>query len=330
MSDMIVQIKLLSHRAADVVRQILLFSRRQDTSTEAVHLDKLVREVLRLIQVSFPKNIRLIDEIPSGLPPVCADAAQMHRLILNLCTNAGQAIGAKAGEVRVALSEKTILEGQDPALRPGHYLRLTVADTGSGMDSHVMEHLFEPFFTTKAVGEGSGLGLAVVHGVVQRHGGKIEVDTKMGKGTTFIVYLPVADNPLQLSPKLIDKKIDGDGKKIVVIDDEPLIVSAVKNLLQYSGYRVDAFTDARQAIAAIAASTDKLDLVLSDLMMPGMSGIEFIEALKVIRPGLRVMVMSAYTDRLTTEMRRQLGIVKVLEKPVSLEQLRQALAEATL
>jgi len=338
------EIRKASHRAKELVRQILAFGRRNVSAREPTWLVPVVEEAGRLLRTTLPAGIELRVECAPDTPVVLADATQVEQVILNLCSNACHALQDRQGlgtiEVRLEGHARETLAAHAPrpasphgAVQPGSYARLTVRDNGSGMDGETLTRIFEPFFTTKPVGSGTGLGLAVVHGIVQEHGARLEVYSAVGEGSTFHVYFPevaasvpavdVAAGSRSLSGAAA---IDGRGKHVLFIDDDEAIVFLMKRLLERQGYKVSAYTDPHAAIEAARATPERFDLAVTDYNMPGVSGLEVARELRKIRADLPVALASGY---ITDELRVQapaVGVSELIYKPNTVDDLCEAIA----
>ncbi len=325
------QILVASHRARDLVQQILLFSRQREQIRQVLQLEPLVKEALKLIGVSLPPSIRLEVAVAPGLPSVLADPTQIHQVIVNLCTNALHAMRNDGGTLQLALSAISLPEESTqskPDLPPGRYVCLTVADTGHGMDAATMERIYEPFFTTKPVGEGTGLGLAVVHGIVQSNEGAISVASHPGKGTTFKLYFSARAGAIDPEPRPVEGLRAGRGEHIMFVDDEVPIVEVTKAMLVRLGYRVTAFTDARQAFEYLQNGSREVALLITDLSMPGLSGVDLIREAMRLNPDLPVILLTGYGKAFDSKAAVSLNISEVMHKPFTLENLSNAIGSA--
>jgi PAS domain S-box-containing protein len=320
-----------SRRAKDLVQQILAFGRRQKLELKATSLSLVVVETARLVRATLPARITLEVNCEPDAPATLADAIQVKQILLNLCGNAVQAIQEKgeAGVIEVNLGTYEQSGGRtDASLPTGRYVCLSVRDTGRGMDEATRAHIFEPFFTTKPVGKGTGLGLAVVHGIVQAHEGRIEVESAPGKGSAFRIYFPAIAGPVEEVAQAESgaAQVDGAGKHVLYIDDEEAIIFLMKRLLERQGFRVSGFTDPREAIAAVKANPAQFDLAVTDFNMPGMSGLAVASALREIRADLPVVLASGY---ITEELRAKApaaGIRELIYKPNTVDDLCEAVA----
>jgi PAS domain S-box-containing protein len=321
-------------RAAELVRQILTFSRQQKQERRPIRLHFAMREALKLLRSSLPQTIEMEAVVESTAPTVLADSTQVHQLMMNLCTNAAHAMREEAGRLSVRLETVEVdaaLERASPALRAGTYACLSVSDTGQGMDARTLQRIFEPFFTTKEPGEGTGLGLAVVHGIVEEHDAVITVDSVPGEGTTFRVFFPehceLASEDDSEAPTLPR----GAGERVLFIDDEQMICRSAEILLSRLGYRVTCYVDPALALSAFREGPDAVDLVITDMTMPRITGIELARQVLALRPKLPVLLSSGYTGSWTLEGVRAHGLSGLIAKPLAaaplLDAIRAALSE---
>lgn len=316
-------------RATNVVRQILSFSRQDPAKRETVALASVVDEAMKLLRAGLRANITVETEYDADLPPVSADSTQIHQIVMNLATNAADAIGDKPGVLKLKISMMEADGGGVLAKslpKPGRYVCLSLSDNGSGIDAVTAGRIFEPFFTTKPRGRGTGLGLSVVHGIVQQHGGAITVESKPDQGTTFFIHLPVAEDKVvgrsQASPT---ENPRGQGENILYVDDEEPLVFLATRMLERQGYQVTGCTDPAQALAMFRANPKQFDAVVSDLSMPTMSGTDLAQELLRIRPGLPIVLASGYIRPQDNECARALGLPDVILKPDTVEDLSQIL-----
>lgn len=315
------EIRIAAQRATDLVGQILVMSRFQEPHTTAVSLGPLVRESVRFLRATLPATVELRCHVGTDRDTIRADAAQIQQVLINLGTNAAHAMGIEGGTLDIELDEVALgKEGQAPQVR------LTVRDTGSGMSPEVKERAFEPYFTTKPVGEGSGLGLAIVHGIVENHSGSIEVESEPGKGTTFNVYFPLANLSLvresQARPTIREGK-----ERILFVDDESAIVGVGCKMLQAMGYHVTGTTRSVDALERFQREPDAFDLVMADIVMPGMSGIRLARSILEIRPDMPIILTTGFSNPVTLEQAREMGVSLILFKPVGRKELSAAIQE---
>ncbi|NCC52597.1 MAG: PAS domain-containing sensor histidine kinase [Spartobacteria bacterium] len=308
-----------ANRAKDLVQQILDYTHHVAQEHQPVGLHLIVKEALRFLRASLPSTIVITEAIDRDIPPVMADPSQLHQVIMNLCTNAAYAMRENGGALCVSLAELGDLselyeEGRE--LDECTYLRLSVSDTGTGIDIETMKHIFEPFFTTKQSGEGTGLGLSVVHGIVLSHGGEIKVDSQVGVGSSFHVYLPCLDMSL---PHIAqgDEAVEGGDERILFVDDDSFISSMADIMLKSFGYDVVAHTGSIQALEVFKNEPDTFDLVMTDQLMPGMTGLQLIEEIKKSRPDIPVILITGFSDAMANKSPTQHGINEVMRKPLS-------------
>jgi CheY-like chemotaxis protein len=312
-------------RARSLVQQILAFSRRQPHRLTSQTLRPVIEESVRLLRPVLPALAALDVRLADVPMPVRADATQLQQVVLNLCTNAWHALNGQAGRITVGLDAVT-LDAEAAArlgLLPARHAHLWVGDTGCGMDEATRARVFEPFFTTKPIGQGTGLGLSVVHGIVASHGGAISVASQPGKGSRFDVYLPLLAKLDAVVPATSVALQAGSGTDwhVAYVDDDPVMVAMVQALLQRCGYRVTCFDDPLDAVAALRAQPASFDAVVTDYNMPRLSGLDVARTLVQLRPDLPVVISSGYlTDELLAEA-TQLGVRTVMQKEYTLEQL---------
>jgi len=317
------QILNASLRARDVVNQILTFSRREDLERRLVDILPVLREALQFIRASLPSSIDIREEIEVKSAWVFGDSSQIYQIVINLCVNAAHAMRGENGTLEIGLTEVCLNNAaaalyQD--LRPGPFLKLSVRDTGHGMDPSVMERIFDPFFTTKKQGEGTGMGLSLVHGIVKNHEGAIFVDSKIGEGSTFHVFLPKSIGIQSQKPMERLDEAKGEGR-ILFVDDEPAVIDLGQQILEDFGYEVVARTSSIEALEAFRAQSNKFDMVISDITMPNMMGPELAGELKKIRPDIPIILCSGFSEGLDPAQARSIGIRDILRKPVPMKDL---------
>lgn len=317
-------------RARDLVRQILLFSRRSETHVGTMDLKPVAKEALKLVRASLPATIEIRSDIAATVPPVVGDPTQIHQVLMNLCTNAFHAMREHGGVLEVRLGLVPVsprLVAIQPKLDADQAVCLTVRDTGDGMSAETVERLFEPFFTTKPPGEGTGLGMSIVHGIVTRHGGAITVASTPGEGTQFDVFLPVAEaaRPAGAIAPRSSEPLRGEGH-ILVVDDDIVVARLVARILSRYGYQVREVTAAGRAVELLRDPTLRCDLLITDQTMPGMTGLELAVRVRDLRPGLPVMLMTGYSELQSREDLAQRGLREVLMKPLEIEVLTAAVA----
>ncbi|WP_374569043.1 CHASE domain-containing protein [Ideonella sp.] len=333
--ERLAQVTQSAERARSLVQQILAFSRRQPHSLKRQPLAPVIEESVRLLRPLLPAIVELDLALPDAPMTVQADATQLHQVLMNLCTNAWHAMHGSAGRIEIRL-ERQLLD-DDGALRlglsPGPHAHLAVSDTGCGMDGATRQRLFEPFFTTKPLGQGTGLGLAVVHGIVSAHQGAIGVTSAPGRGSCFDLYFPLQPDLPEPPPAAAASTPPAPAahRHVMYLDDDPVMVVMVEGLLRHAGYRVTTFEDPREAMARLRARPAEVDLVVTDFNMPGLSGLEVAGELASLRPGLPVVISSGYVTEALLDAAARVGVRSVMQKEFTLEQLpallRRLLAE---
>ncbi len=313
------QLLVAARRASELVNQILAFSRRAETERRVVSPSAVLDEAVKLIKATLPSSIRLRYKVVGEVPPVLADATQLSQVIMNLATNAHHAMWERGGELCLTLSAHVVDAAQaalNVQARPGEYAHLAVHDTGVGVPAENLTRIFEPFFTTKEVGKGTGMGLATSHGIVASHGGFMTVDSEVGVGSTFHVFLPavtgaVPEVAVEARPATSARR----SGRVLVVDDEPVLLDVATRLLGVLGFEVTAFATGAEALAAFTASPAGWALVLTDQTMPGLSGVDVLNAVKEARPDLPVVIMTGHSDKLTLAADGGVGADAVLRKP---------------
>ncbi len=305
-------------RAVELVKQILAFSRIGKEELQPIIIEPIIKEALKMLRASIPSTIEIRQSIASTAL-ILADHTQIHQVLMNLCTNAYHAMKEERGVIGVDLSEVNIESGalaHSHNLNHGMHVKLSVSDTGIGIDPLNIDKIFDPYFTTKEKGKGTGLGLSVVHGIIKKFGGTITVESELSKGTTFHVYLPIIQlkQREEEEPKVTISKGTGN---ILLVDDETSIVIMGKEMLSDLGYNVEGKTDSVEALELFREDPDKFDVVITDMTMPGMTGIELAREITNIRPDLPILLSTGYGIGLNEDMVKQLGIREVLMKPVS-------------
>jgi PAS domain S-box-containing protein len=318
-----------SERAKGLVEQILTFTRQGKSQKVPCDIAIVLKEVVKLLRASIPSTIEIVQKIPSNLGPVMADQTQIHQVLMNLCTNAAHAMEARGGRLTVALESRTVDEtaltaGDD--LASGRYLQLSVRDTGTGMDKAMMDRIFDPYYTTKAVGEGTGMGLATVHGIVSDHGGRVFVQSVPGEGSVFSVFFPVLDNPAEVADQKPVSYAKGT-ERILYVDDEDLLVEVGVEMLKDLGYDAVGTTRASEALEIFKARPDGFDLVISDMTMPGMTGDQLAAEILRYRPDIPVIICTGFSKRMSSELASTIGIRALLMKPVTVQELSRTIRE---
>lgn len=306
-----------AHRAKDLVKQILAFSRQSDEARAPLYLHVIAREALKLMRASSPATIEIIDNVDVHSGAVLANAAQMHQVIMNYCTNAVQAM-KEGGILELRLADVEVDEAlalQHPKLHTGPYVKISVMDTGHGMEPQVMKRIFDPFYTTKGPGEGTGMGLAVVHGIVMGHGGAIHVESVPGRGSAFHTYLPRLPGVYQ-DKEPVHESMPFGHECILFVEDEAGIVRFGEALLTRLGYRVTVCRNGREGLLRFADEPDRFDLVLTDQIMPKMTGDELARELRRIRPDVPIVLFTGFSEEMSKDEVFELGIDAIVMKPI--------------
>ncbi|MBW2610299.1 MAG: response regulator [Deltaproteobacteria bacterium] len=316
-------------RARDLVKQILAFSRQSDHARKPLKVQLVIKEVLKLIRSSLPSTIEIQQNISNQCGTVMGDYTKVHQIAMNLMTNAYHAMQETGGKLEVTIEEVDLgaEEIKDPSMIPGPYVCLTVADTGHGMDKAVMDRIFDPYFTTKEKDKGTGLGLAVVHGIVKSYDGDIRVYSEPGKGSAFHVYLPVIQTPAETKKIDIADSIPTGDERILLVDDEAPIVDIERQLLERLGYQVTARTSSTDALGAFRARPDKFDLVITDMTMPNMTGDRLAGELMKIRSDIPIILCTGFSEKISKERADFLGIKGFLMKPIAMREIANTIRQ---
>jgi two-component system cell cycle sensor histidine kinase/response regulator CckA len=320
------EVLIASNRAADLVKQILTFSRQVDQEQKPVQVKLLVKEALKLLRATIPSTIGIEKNIQSNAL-LMGDATQIHQVLMNLCTNASHSMREKGGVLTVTLSDVKIdseFIPKHPDISPGSYIMITISDTGHGMSSEVLEKIFNPFFTTKEKGEGTGMGLSVVHGIVHSHGGTIDAYSEPGKGSTFKVLLP-AIKSLSTSEEKIDIAIPVGTERILFIDDEPTIVNMGRQILSSLGYDVVTRTSSIEALEYFKARPNNFDLIITDMTMPKMTGDILASELMKVKPNIPIILCTGFSARIDDKKAMAMGIRAFVSKPILKHEIAQTI-----
>ncbi len=321
-----------SLRARDLVRQILAFSRQQEQQRQLLRLERAVEEAIKLVRAALPATIEINLHLASDGPAILADATQVHQVLTNLSANAGHAMRHSGG--RLDIHQQTIdvdarMAATSPDLQVGRYVELIVSDTGEGISAGLIDRIFDPFFTTKGPGEGTGLGLAVVHGIMKDHDGAVLVESTPGKGTVFRLYVPAVEQgeevPAAVAPVPIPR---GSGERVLIVDDESALLRVNQRTLERLGYKVTAHTSPAAALDAFRMNPTEFDLVITDLAMPGMTGMEFSRELLRVRPDCPVVLTTGYTTTLDPKNVKSLGLAGLLFKPATAAAIGEMVRDA--
>jgi len=318
-----------SLRARELVDQILTFSRQSGSKKVPVDLKVIVEDARRFLRSTVPATIRIEVSVAPDCEMVLADASQLHQVLLNLGTNAAHAMHKTGGVMRITLYPATIAETATyNQLAPGKYMRLDFSDNGHGMDEQTRKRIFDPFFTTKDIGQGTGLGLSMVHGILQAHHGEITVESAEGQGTTFSLFLPVAEINEPAVSTTDQPTPRGQGELVAIVDDEDLVRSFAQISLERAGYRVVAFDRASTCLEDIRGHIGDFSALLTDQTMPGMNGMELVAEIRTLAPHLPVIIMSGYYSRIGPDMLQKMGHVSLISKPFTNEELAHAVHQS--
>jgi len=318
------QVLVAGERAKDLVKQILTFSRQAEEDRRPVLLEPLVEETLKLLKATLPSNVEIRKSIEHHAGCVMADPTQVHQILMNLCTNAYHAMRGKGGVLKVNIEDVEL--GPDYTakhldIHPGPYIKLIISDTGHGIEENHIDHIFEPYFTTKEKTEGTGMGLAVVHGIIKDLSGSITVSSEPEKGTTFNVFLPrievveVEAKPEEITP------LPMGNEQILFVDDEPSLTDLGKQMLECLGYKVEVRTSPVEALEAFRTLPNKFDLVITDMTMPKMTGDELVKELMAIRSDIPIILCTGFSERITEEKAKAIGISAFAMKPFVIRDL---------
>jgi PAS domain S-box-containing protein len=310
-------------RGMELIKQIMAFSRRSEGKKIPSRLQPILKEVTKLVRATIPSNISVSHDIQSDCGWVMADPIQIHQLVMNLITNAYHAVGNKEGKISIRLRQ-TRLDNEhlnDSLIGPGRYAELIVADTGCGIEAALMDKIFEPYFTSKEQGKGTGLGLSTVYGITKEHNGEINVDSDVGKGTTFTVYLPLMSTDDTVIPVEASQSLSLGNERIFLVDDDAAIAHLEKRMLKHLGYRVTSKVNSLEALETFAAAPDAFDLVITDMTMPNLTGDQLAKAIMAIRGDTPVIICTGFSERIDAQKAASIGVKAFLRKPIALAEM---------
>ena len=323
------QVNQAAERAVDLVRQILTFGRQTEPDRKPLDFDQVMKEALEFLRAILPSNVELKYNVVSNPGRVMADPTQIHQVMINLCANAAHAMQDRGGVLTITLSDfQARPDSSDHhELKPGRYLRLSVQDTGSGMDKKTLDRIFEPFFTTKSGSDGTGLGLSVVHGIIKKHGGAIKVHSSPGTGSTFETFFPIINTIAEEapSPKMAPKT---GTEHILFVDDEESMVDAAREILEALGYSVSPFTSSLEALNAFWADPYSYDLIITDQTMPKLTGLTLAKEMIRRRPDIPVVLCTGYSRHVSAESAAEAGIRRFCMKPFTIARIAEAVRSA--
>ena len=319
-----------STRAKDLVNHILAFSRQSGPERKPIQIGPIVKEAIKMLRASMPTTIEIQQDIDGNTGTITADATQIHQVLMNLCTNAYQAMNDKGGVLKISLSNAYVNASQaalNSDMRPGEYLKLMISDTGHGMSDQVLKRIYEPYYTTKAKGTGTGLGLSVVHGIVRGFKGAITVKSRPNEGTTFEIFIPTVKKSVKSAPKIAEALQTGK-EQILFVDDEQMIVDIGKQMLERLGYTVSTRTSGVEALELFKNQPEKFDLVITDLTMPNMTGEAFAKELLKIHSEIPIILCTGFSEQLTKEEALEIGIREFIMKPIAMSQMAKTVRKA--
>jgi PAS domain S-box-containing protein len=327
--DSIEEIKNSGLKASGIVKQLLSFSRESGNELCPIDIVTVIREALDLLRATIPVTIEMRRDLPDTDETVIADPNQINQVIMNLCINASQAMEDRGGIIEVS-TEKMVLddscEEKILELPKGDYIKITVSDTGMGIDPGIIDRIFDPYFTTRQVGQGSGMGLAVVHGIVKSHGGAITVDSEVGVGSVFHLYFPLVDAKIdRRTSKAVE--IQRGNETILFVDDEISIVNMMGRSLSRLGYHLDTKLNPQEAVELFQSKSDRIDLVITDMTMPQMTGIQLSEALRQIRPDLPIILCTGHSDLIDEDKAQRLGFAAYVMKPIAKQEMARIIRD---
>jgi PAS domain S-box-containing protein len=308
-----------ANRAKNLVKQILTFSRKGDRELKPLRVQWIIKETLKLLRASIPTTVQITQNINPACETIVADSTEIHQLIMNLCTNAYHAMRETGGILNVSLQPVELTRekhGGNINLGPGSYLLLEISDTGVGMTKEVQDRIFEPYYTTKGKGDGTGLGMAVVHGIVTHLHGDISVYSDPGMGTTFKIYLPVVESQTEETQDDLVSSLPSGNERILVVDDEVNIVELSSKMLEGLGYEVTAFTNSMDALHEFQKEPDNFDLIITDMTMPNLTGAELSKQILTIQPDFPIILSTGFSEVINEEKAKSLGIRDFIMKPV--------------
>jgi PAS domain S-box-containing protein len=316
------QVLSASDRARNLVNQILAFSSQSNQEMRPLQIQFVIKEIIKFLQASIPASIEIKQDIDHDCGPVMADPTQIHQVIMNLCTNAYQAMQEKGGVLAVSLSQVEITKDDEMvfnlSLAPGNYAKLGVSDTGHGLDRAIIDNVFDPYFTTKPRGKGTGLGLSIVHGIVKGIGGHVTVFSEPEKGSTFTIYLPLIKSSAESDEAKPYETPPGGNERILFVDDEETIAQLGMQMLKGLGYRIKSLTSSKAALEEFQAQPENYDLVITDMDMPNMTGAELAQELLILKPDIPIILCTGYSELIDEAKAKAVGIREFLMKPTAI------------
>ncbi len=311
-------------RAKGLIKQILTFSRQSEGDLMPIDLNPVIKETIRMLRATLPKNIEIRQNIRRDAGIVQADPIQMYQVLMNLCTNAVKAMGEAGGILSIELSDRMMDEKEAanlPELTPGHHLLLTVSDTGPGIEPDRLDHLFDPFFRPDRLGDGSGMGLSIAHGIIGKHRGAISVESRVGAGTSFRIHLPVVERDAGPNYRHLVEDMPRGSERILFIDDEEVLTALTGKMLQHLGYQVVTQTSSLEALKLFSSTPEAFDLIITDQGMPHLSGFGLARELRAIRKNIRIILCTGFNDSTFSARSRSTGIDEYVQKPILMQEM---------
>ena len=321
------EIKTASLRATSIVKQLLSFSRKTDQKLQPIEVAIVIKDALKFLRSTIPSTIDIHQEIQTTDETILADPTQINQIMMNLCINASHAMEQTRGKLTITVENVTLDDNSAkdyPDLKSGNHVKIMVGDTGPGIDPEIIDRIFDPYFTTKGVGKGSGMGLAMVHGIVKSHSGSITVDSALGKGTKFSILFPLAQEKAAVEAKTIQEMPRGK-ETILFVDDEISIVNMVQRMFERLGYKVQTAITPQDALDRFALNPDHFDLVITDMTMPQMTGVKLSEKLMEIRPDIPIIICTGYSALVDEEKAKELGLAAYVMKPINMSEVAQTI-----
>ena len=313
------EIRKASLRAKDVVRQLLSFSRQTDQERKPIKLIPLIKDAVKLLRATLPMSIDIRQNIDDTFDIIFADSTQIHQLMLNLCTNAAHAMEDTGGILEIGIKNVVLDEvsaAPYPDLTAGKYVKLTISDTGPGINPEIRDRIFDPYFTTKDVGKGTGMELSVVHGIVKSHGGAIIIDSELERGTTFSIFFKVIEKEA-VEEIETEEELPVGNERILLVDDEVSMVYVGRYRLERLGYKIEAKPSPVEALQAFHDNPDRFDLVITDMSMPKMTGDQFVKEILKIRPDMPTILCTGFSEKIDEDKAKEIGIRRYIEKPIN-------------
>jgi len=313
------------NRATSLVGQILAFTRQEDTKRVPLHLATTIQESIKLLRPLLPSTITIHQQINEDTLPILANATQVHQIVMNLCTNAFHVMELTGGTLTIVLKNTVVSQSEIqhlPDVSPGNYVQLTIGDTGPGIPPEIRDKIFDPYFTTKNVGKGTGMGLAIVNGIVKNYGGFIVIDSQEGKGTFFQIYIPAVERA-ECIEQIETRAIAKGNERILLVDDEEIVAEMGRSVLEYLGYTVTVCTNSIEALRVFQNAELPFDVILTDQTMPGMTGLDLAQRILALRPDIPIIICTGYSSTLSEEKALAVGVRGFAMKPLAIHDISQ-------